>query len=95
MQLPYVLLEYVRTYVHICATYEVNGTKNVTRSTVYVLCKLHFMLLVPIIDKIWLPHCTHKSNCPQIVWANISKIGALMCQNTTNCNSVQHHICMQ
>ena len=38
-------------YVHTCVTYEVTGINHVTRSNVYIFCKLHFILMAYITKK--------------------------------------------
>ena len=51
MHMPYCLGHIWGMFVNICATYEVISINYVTRTTVHVLSKLHFMLLAYITNK--------------------------------------------
>ena len=81
--ISHIWYKYTRDVCTCVCHVQVTFINSVTRSTVYILCKLHFMLLTCTTEPIWLPHCRYKLNCPHSKWENRCKRHAYMFQNTT------------
>ena len=75
------------------ATHEVININRVTRSTVHILHKLHFMLLPYITEEIWRLYCKYSLSCPLPMLSYRHKIDTFICQNISIYNIYFTHYC--
>ena len=68
----------------ICVPYISHKHQHVTRNTIQITCKLHFILLVYITEQIWLPHphYTYRLHCPNSLLLNVYLTLVYICAKT-------------